>query len=347
MEVTTFDFGDIVLGTIEDDEKAVSARGVVTIGKRAMLQLGPLASGNLDRLRQLEPGFVTFIGADGLELTDRDYRAIAAAPGLRSVDFDNAPISDEQVAYFCRDGLVSLNLATVSVSDAAMAAIASVSTLEHLFISRSSVTDAGLNALEGHAAIEAVHVAGTEVTKASAPVVASWPALTTLEMPSADDEILIAAARPHSEWLHLRGGETTGRGIDALKQCAGLTRLGLRGAHVDDSACRALASLPNLRTLFLTGSTFDDVALGEGLRQLATLDGLIVNNTRAGDRLLEHLSRLPSLRAIDAMKTLVTDAGVAHLVPVATLEHADFSETAVTDAGRALLTQLPKPFVLG
>lgn len=349
MEVATFvfDFGDVVLGTIEDEETTVDARGVVTFGRRAMLQLAPAASGNLDRLRNLERGSVTFVGADGLELTDRDYRAIASIPGLRGVDFDNAPITDAQVAYFCEDGLVGLNVGTPTVSDAAMRKIASISTLEHLLISRSSITDTGMKELAGHPSIEALHAAGTAVSGLSADVIASLPALTTLEMPSADDEVLIAAARPHTEWLHLRGGKTTGRGVDALADCPGLVRLGLLGAELEASACQSLARLASLQTLFLMGSTFDDEALGQGLQDLPVLSDVVANDTTAGDRLLQYLSRMPSLRALNAMHTLVTDAGVAHLASVTTLERADFGGTAVTEAGRALLTQLPQPFALG
>lgn len=227
MEITTFDFGDVSLGTIEDDEATVNACGVVTFGRKAMLQLNESVIGHLDRLKNLEPGFVTFVGADGLGLTDADYKAVAAIPGLRSVDFDNTQITTDQIGYLCTSEVRALNLATESLTDDAMPAIASMPGLVHLFASRSSVSDVGVACLRGHGALEALHLAATNATVESAEVIASLPALATLELPSADDAVLIAAAREQTTWLHLQHGKVSEAGIRALWLCAELSWLGL------------------------------------------------------------------------------------------------------------------------
>lgn len=269
-----------------------------------------------------------------------------AIPGLRSVDFDDTTISDEQVAYFCNDGMIGLNLATQTVTDHSMAAIASVSTLQHLFISRSSVTDVGMRELRNHAVLEALHAAATGVSAASADVIATLPALTTLEMPGADDSVLVAAARPHTEFLHLRTGSVSAVGIDALGPCASLTWLGLMDARLDDGACEALAHIGALETLLLNESTFDDEALARGLRGLGSLRSLIINDSSAGDGVLAAFDASSQLAAVHARRSNVTDAGVAYLASVPSLEHVDFEGTSVTEAGLGRLAQLPHPFVM-
>ncbi len=346
MEMTTFDFGDVCLGTVEDDEKEIDAVGIVSFGTQAMLQLNASATGRLDRLKDLEPGFVTFVGADGLELTDADYRAIASLPGLQSVDFDNTHITADQIGYFCHGGVKAFNLAE-AITDDAMPAIASVSGLVHLFASRSSLTDAGLAHLRGHGSVEALHLSSTEVTAASAEVIASLPALSTLEMPGATDDVLRAAAREHLRYIHLRYGVVTEAGIKALTDCPSLEVLGLIDATLEESACRALGALTALQTLFLNLSTFEDEALGIGLASMAGLYAVNLRNTPAGDAVLAGLSKLPTLATVHAVNTKVTDAGVALLARVATLRKVHFEGTAVTPAGLALLTQLPTPFELG
>lgn len=346
MEVTTFDFGDVCIGTVEDDDREVDAVGVVRFGPQAILQLNEHATGRLDRLKDLESGFVTFVGADGLDLSDADYRAIASLPGLRSVDFDNTRINADQIGYFCHGGVKAFNLAE-ALTDAAMPAIASVSGLVHLFASRSSVTDAGLAYLRGHDALEAVHLSSTGVTAASADVIASLPALTTLEMSGATDDVLRAAAREHLRRVHLRYGVVTEAGIRALTVCSSLAVLGLIETTLVDSACRALGELNSLETLFLNLSTFDDEALRSGLTSMVGLYAVNLRNTPAGDTVLAGLSDLPALATVHAVNTNVTDKGVALLAKVGTLRSIDFEGTAVTPDGLAQLTQLPKPFELG
>ena len=347
MELTTFDFGDVCIGTIEDEQNTIDAQGAVRFRAGAMLQLGDAATGRLERLKDLEPGSVVFAGADGLDLTDNDYRALAAIPGLRSVDFDNTQINADQIGYFCRDGMRALSLAAESLTDAAMPAIASVPSLVHLFASRSSLTDAGLAHLRGHAAIESLHLSSTGVTAASAHVVATLPSLTTLEMPGATDDVLVAAARAHSHHIQVRSGALTGAGLRALSRCASLAILGLIDATLDDSACEALGQLGSVESLSLHHSRFDDEALGAALKSMTGLRSVNFRNSSAGDGALAGLSHLPCLTAVHSVNTAVTDAGVAQLAGVATLESVDFAGTALTPTGLARLTQLPEPFELG
>lgn len=347
MELTTFDFGDVCLGTIEDDDKTVNAQGVVTFGKHAMLQLADTAIGRLGRLKDVEPGFISFVGADGLALEDRDYQTIAAIPGLRSVDFDNTSINDDQVGYFCQDGMVGLNLATPSVGDGAMAAIASISTLGHLFLARSSVSDTGLAALAHHATLDTLHVPGTNVTAGSASTLATLRSLAVLHMDGADDDVLVAVARPHTTWLHFRDAAISGRGMSALAVCAELQTFGLIRSRLDADACRAIGAITSLTSMWLTESRVDDAALAVGLGRLENLEFLGAASTAVGDVCAEALGSLRRLAVLQLARTQLTDSGIAHLASVPGLEQVNVEDTAVTPQGLALLTQLPRPFALG
>lgn len=371
MEVTTFDFGDVCLGTIEDDEKTVNAQGVVALAPRSILQLAQEASGHLDKLRELEPGYVTVISADGLELTDRDYRSLAALDGLRTVDFDNTAITNEQAAWFCRDGLKALHLGAESIDDGVMDAVASVQSLLLLHLSNSSVGDTGFAAMANHPAVEEVHLCESGVSSASASVLATLPSLVTLHMDGANDDVLVAIARPNTGWVHLRSGDFGERGIGALQDCVGLETLGLFRCRLTDEGQRALGRLARVSDLWLGRSELRDEALAEALNEMTELSFVAVNNSAVGDATARALGQLPKLTTVHLSDTAVTDEGlkglgasrsvsflslsntdvtdegIAHLAEVASLETVQTDGTAVTDTGRALLTQLPKPFDLG
>lgn len=107
-----------------------------------------------------------------------------------------------------------------------------------------------------------------------------------------------------------------------------------------DEICRRIASLGDLRTLDLAGSTIDDRQLVL-LAPLARLETLNLSSTAITDAGLKQLAQFPQLRHLNLENTAITDAGLVHLPELSKLESLQLALTEVTDDGLSALGPLP------
>lgn len=107
-----------------------------------------------------------------------------------------------------------------------------------------------------------------------------------------------------------------------------------------DEICRRIASLGDLRTLDLAGSTIDDRQLVL-LAPLARLETLNLSSTAITDAGLKQLSQFPQLKHVNLENTAITDAGLVHMQILSKLESLQLSLTEVTDDGLSALGPLP------
>jgi hypothetical protein len=78
------------------------------------------------------------------------------------------------------------------------------------------------------------------------------------------------------------------------------------------------------------------------LRELPTIEILILRCPNVTDRGLAELSRLPKLRHLDLFRTPVTDQGLHHLAALENLDYLRLDETLVAPAGiQSLKSNLP------
>ncbi len=134
-------------------------------------------------------------------------------------------------------------------------------------------------------------------------------------------------------------GETLRALVPHLAALPELKTLRLTHTQWDDGAAALLRSLRHLTALDLGDSVITDRAL-ESIGSLSTLVELNLDDTDVTDAGLPHLKSLASLRSLSLAGTRVGDEGAAHLTALAGLRELNLSQTQVTDAAIARLAEL-------
>ena len=102
-----------------------------------------------------------------------------------------------------------------------------------------------------------------------------------------------------------------------VAQCGSLKELGAQNAALTRDALAAILELPQLRTLDVEATRFDD-------------------------KLAKQLSRSPTIEALDVGATRLTGAGLAHLTHMQQLKSLDLWATRITESDLPLLLQFPQ-----
>ncbi|HKB37026.1 MAG TPA: hypothetical protein VKD72_11265, partial [Gemmataceae bacterium] len=89
----------------------------------------------------------------------------------------------------------------------------------------------------------------------------------------------------------------------------------------------------------LSGTTVAGAELKE-LKELKSLQGLRLGDTKVTDAGLKELKELKRLQELDLSITKVTDAGLKELKEIKSLQALDLSDTKVTDTGLKELKEL-------
>eukprot|EP00913_Durusdinium_trenchii_P010926 g10255.t1 len=100
---------------------------------------------------------------------------------------------------------------------------------------------------------------------------------------------------------------------------------------------RAFSEMPTLKSLFLSGTSIEDVALERLSRTNPTLTWIDLSDTKVTDAGIRNLQQIPSLNRIALNETAVTDVGLKHLAALPGLHSIDVARTSVTDIGLAYL----------
>ena len=233
------------------------------------------------------------------------------------------------------------------LTDAEMAGIATLQTVNEMEIVATKLTDAGLASLARLRNLQVLHLEGTPMmTDEGLKALATLPKLRHLRLsgPFTDKGWAYLAALPSLKvlWLEtpnateegLRYLARTGslerlclpyldrisdRGLTYLKSMPKLMALGVGDAHSADAGVAILASLPNLEVLALKGSP----ALSDGA--------------------LKPLASMPKLRALEIYNSRITEQGLASLAACKKLDSIQIKSSVPVsqEAVARLKTELP------
>jgi hypothetical protein len=103
----------------------------------------------------------------------------------------------------------------------------------------------------------------------------------------------------------------------------------LKSPDTLDRAIELLAELPNLQSLNVDGTKFQD-AHAEAVGELDSLENLVLSNTAISDAALAKLEGLSDLTTLYLIGTEVTNAGMPALAQLRSLKILDLSGTKVT-----------------
>jgi hypothetical protein len=144
---------------------------------------------------------LTKLRIQGTKITGRGVAAFAGIDSLEEISFHGCPLTDDSISEGMR-GLSNhrhvriLHLAGCPISDAALAAISGIHSLESLSLVRTDVTDHGLRTLSSLPNLVFLNLLDTGTTDAGIPHVAKFPALRGL-LPS--QNVTASGLRPLSE----------------------------------------------------------------------------------------------------------------------------------------------------
>lgn len=94
----------------------------------------------------------------------------------------------------------------------------------------------------------------------------------------------------------------------------------------------ALAKLPKLRILVITGKAINDSILAP-LADFRQLENLNLSYTAISDATLRAVGKIPTLQYLDLTKTKITDEGLQHLSNLKSLRSLTLTGTQITAAG--------------
>ncbi|MCA8913805.1 MAG: hypothetical protein KDB90_00235 [Planctomycetes bacterium] len=157
-------------------------------------------------------------------------------------------------------------------------------------------------------------------------------------------------------------GQMTTRAYQALGKLAGIERLDIAGSVPTPEGVKALVALKKLKTLTISGRSFDDACLeqvsnmpaleelrlgdskatdagGRSIGRIKTLKNLFMGFTKLGDGTLEGLKGHPALEVLFASQSQVTAEGLVHLKSMPKLIDVGLGGVAVGLAGATALAQ--------
>ena len=105
-----------------------------------------------------------------------------------------------------------------------------------------------------------------------------------------------------------------------VTQCAQLMQLGAQGAELSSNSLAAILGLPNLISLDLEATRFND-SMAKKVSRSKTIESLDIGATRITGVGLEHLSQMSQLRSIDLWATDITEADLQFLLDMPKLEY--------------------------
>ncbi len=216
--------------------------------------------------------------------------------------------------------LKQINLRARPVTDAGLAELAGLTSLNELLLSGTPISDAGLAHVRDLTGLKQLVLDGTPVTDAG---------LTNL------------SGLKNLQSLILNWSQVTDSGLIHLMDLTELRDLHLRVTHVTDAGLKHLQALTKLEMLSLSRLPLTNAGLAhlQGLNRLRWLDLASTRITNAG---LANLRTLKDLQYVALNGTTVTDDGLAHLEPLTNLDSLDLGQLQVTDAGLEHLRGLDK-----
>jgi internalin A len=329
--------------------------------------------GDLAQLRDLRG--VTYVGLDGCEITDAGLAELARNRGLVGLSLAGTQITDAGLARLAGLPLESLDVSATAVTDDAVRQLASIRSLNTLYLDHTNVTDESLRLLDRQPSLAELYVDDTPVSEQgwkrfldSHPgVVGQWcprPSEkhfraavhlvqrgATVEMSLADDELSgpwwIAAigetpgASQHTDVLLAERWRGTPDEIGRIGDLEHVRSVTLQSRPDDgnpsvDSLLPAVARLEKVKEL----SICDPCLTGQGVSELsgmASLEALTLEQVEASDDVLRELREIPNLKSLSVDGTVVSDdKGMAHVAALANLETLCLDDYAAGITGSGL-----------
>ncbi|KAM4606665.1 uncharacterized protein ACJ7VT_016834 [Polymixia lowei] len=283
------------------------------------------------------------------KLTDSCLQYITGLKSLCFLSLDHTKVSDAGMVMYLQSApscLTQLSLNQTAVTEATLAALpACVPQLRLLSIKQTKVSD--VSALASLSSLQTLYLDGTGVTEGSLEHLTTHPSLSALSVAGIavvdGDHALQIISGLRLTQLTLPGRHCiTDSGLSFLCRLSLLSELDLMDyTQVTDQGVSQLASMTRLKKLSLSNTQVSDAGLPP-LRSLQELQELCLDRTAVTSRGVAALiTCLPHLQVLGLASTQVGDTVVRRgLVHCAQLLKLNLSRTRITDHGLKFLKHM-------
>lgn len=203
-------------------------------------------------------------------------------------------------------------------------------------------SDADLAAISGMTSLEYLEVSDGGITEMGVENLRRLPNLRDLilyDNPITDIGMTHLRGLRKLQVLDIRKTKITDRGLHLLPELPRLRKLWLDETDVTDGGLKSLEKFPNLKFLSLRETRVTGAGM-RYVRRLQDLEGIELSETAVGDNASEYLNALPQLKSLDLFGTKITDNGIERLRTLRNLEYLDLSHTGASNNSMPFLGQL-------
>lgn len=298
-----------------------------------------------DRFRERRDGRLTVeLNQQRQPLTDEFLRALERLD--EPVDLHiHGPLTGDQVAAIAKTsqlaGFVVSGVGS-NVTDDDFAPLADHPELELLEITGAAkLSDGVFRHLQKHERLELLQLDAAGITDEGLSTMPALDRLTTLHLRGTASQGRVLAHFRGSPLEQFSCNQLTDEGARMLSGFSTLRDVSLSGSLITGRGLAAIARLPRLQRLDLTGCSELIDADFSALGDIYDLDSLELGQTAAGDRAAAALARLNNLRHLRIGSEHLSDAGLRKLCEVVSLhtltiapEATELSDAAFADLWR-------------
>ncbi len=321
-------------------------------GLRELTLAGDISSQGLDHIARL-------ILLERLNLSDKvgntGLNRAVQLPALKGLYLvgNNTRITNQGLKALSKSETIEeLSLGGERIGDEGLANITGLKTLRYLILSGTNFTDAGLAHLTAIPSLEIVNVMHQSIGDEGVRHLSRLPALKHLCLYNtqvSDQGLASLTALPNLQKLDIGkrdAGQTqiTDAGMAHLARIPSLTYLDLPNGGITDQGLARIATLKNLRHLWVggyTNSPLNDAAL-KHLSQLTQLEYLLIGGTGFSDAGLDALINLNKLKTLNLIAPAITNAGLVKINSLTELEDLSLTCKNASIAGISGLNRLGK-----
>ena len=225
---------------------------------------------------------------------------VATPAPVRALRLDNTEVDDAELERICREHpeLVELTLGGTQITDAGLIHLLQLPRLRIIRLARTAVTDGGMNTLAKNEFLERVDLSSTQI---------------------GDFGLWELRALPRLRDLNLYRTPVTDQGLASFRRgdhrsAARIERLNIGRTAITDEGISKLASLTNLKWLFLAVTDITDAGLVE-LAKLAPLEEVNITRTETTLEGVERLRReRPDMNVRDNISEEITQEAIDEAV---------------------------------
>ncbi len=334
------------------------AVGTITVPEDKLVYLVLNQEGARDTsfLKNLDPDDIYRLaspyGEEGdANLDDRGLENIVALRGLRHLELRYSHVTDTGLALL--QGLPHLERLDVprSTTDAGLAHISQVSTLQGLYFHENQVSDVGLAHLAKLRELQEIELGSGTISDAGLEHLASLPKLGYVKLwgYNFSDAAMEHIARiPNLTNLNVSNLKLTNRGVQSIAKSPKLETLDLYGVKdITGIALKYLAEMKTLRRLGLSCPPGEETRLNSQsmsyLAESTSLEALDAPRSLDDSGLL-HLAKLRGLRELNTWGSSgdknITDKGLVAVTSLASLHTLSIAGGGITDTGLTAIGSL-------